>query len=156
MRPLTVSLALALAVTLLSSGPAAAQDDAPVFYMAQYKVHWQRVDSLRTLVTRYDQPWHDFVADHVEGYQRWYFVHDTGNEYNYMTLTRYPNWDSIRGDEIPYSDLWPRFLESIGMTADEFQESDIQSGFGWVMGDSQHFDQIWLPIEADDEGDDDG
>ncbi|MEP0547437.1 MAG: hypothetical protein ABJF88_10935 [Rhodothermales bacterium] len=127
--------------------PAAAQD-GPVFYMTQHKIHQARVDSLTALTEKYDIPWHNFVADNVEGYERWHMRHDTGNEYNFMTVTMYPDWDMVRGDEIPFDDFGPGFAASMGMTVEEMEAEDgmVNTAFEWAYDGSEHIDQIWRPI----------
>lgn len=153
MRYLIFTLLLGFCLSF-SAPQAAAQDMEPVIYMTQYKIQEARMDSLSTLVSQYDLPWHNFISENVEGYQRWYFRHDTGNENNFMIVTMYPDWDMVRGDEIPFADLFPRFVDSIGMTMEEFDAEDgrINSAFQWAYEGAEHMDQIWRPIEvAEDE-----
>jgi hypothetical protein len=151
MRFLTLFLLAGLLLALHAPSPAVAQDGDPVLYVTQYKINPQRLDSLTTLVAEYDIPWHDFVADHVEGYQRWYFVHDTGTEHNFMIATMYPDWDMVRGDEIPYDDLFVEFAASMGMTMEDAEVlQGVQEKFEWAYEGSEHFDQIWRPITAED------
>lgn len=122
----------------------------PVFYMSQHKIQWSRMDSLTTLIAEFDVPWHNFIAENVEGYQRWYFQHDTGGEYNLMIVTMYPDWDMVRGDEIPYDELFPQFAASMGMTMEEVEAdaNGVQAGFQWAYEGSTHMDGIWRPIMA--------
>ncbi len=140
---LTVLAGLALA----PSSTAVAQD-GPVFYMTQHKIQASHMDSLMALTKKYDIPWHDFVADNVEGYKRWHMRHDTGNEYNFMTVTMYPDWDMVRGDEIPFDDFAPAFAASMDMTVEDMEAEDgmVNAAFEWAYDGSEHMDQIWRPI----------
>lgn len=142
-----VSLLL-LTGLLVAASPTTVAQDGPVFYMTQYDIHPSRVDSLTALTQKYDIPWHNIVANNVEGYKRWHMRHDTGNEFNFMTVTMYPDWDMIRGDEIPYDDFAPQMAEAMGMTMEEMdaEEAMINPAFEWAYEGSQHMDQIWRPM----------
>jgi hypothetical protein len=137
-----------LAGLLFVAAPSATAQDGPVFYMTQHKIQASRVDSLIALITKYDIPWHGIVADNVDGYKRWHMRHDTGNEYNFMTVTMYPDWDMVRGDEIPFDDYAPQLAASMGMTMEELDAEDERVGpaFEWAYEGSQHTDQIWRPV----------
>ena len=150
MRYVILTIFAGLALTLCAPAPVA-QDMEPVFYMTQYKIDGARLDSLETLVKDFDVPFQAFIAENVEGYQRWFFRHDTGNEYNFMIITRYPDWDMVRGDEIPFSDLLPQFVESMGMTPEELSSLSVEDQFEWAYEGSTHIDQIWRPVEAADD-----
>ena len=151
---------LLLACLLLAAAPSAVAQDGPVFYMTQYKIQQARMDSLAALTQQYDVPWHNHIADNVEGYKRWHMRHDTGNEYNFMTVTRYPNWDMVRGDEIAFNDFGDSFAASLGMTTEELEAEDgmVNEAFTWAYEDNHHIDQIWRPVanavQSGDEGDD--
>ncbi|MDX1419287.1 MAG: hypothetical protein R3181_04920, partial [Rubricoccaceae bacterium] len=159
MRTLLLPLSVGLVLSLSVPAPSAAQDGTPVIYMTQYKIHPSRMDSLATLIAEYDIPWHNFVAENVEGYQRRYLRHDTGNEYNLMIATAYPDWDMVRGDEIPFDELFPRFAASMGMTEEEMEEDGVNEMFQWAYEGAEHVDQIWRLIggpAGDDPSDMDG
>ena len=115
-----------------------------VAYVTQYKIHPARVDSLASLVETYEAPWQTFVAENVEGYERVWMRHDTGNEYNFMVVTMYPSWDMV--DSVPYSDLWPNYLASMGMTMEDAENQGVEDMFNWAFEGSQHMDQIWRPV----------
>ena len=148
MRHLVLLLLASVLLTRSPVAPTALAQDGPVFYMTQHKIQQARMDSLVALTAKYDLPWHKTVADNVEGYKRWYMRHDTGNEYNFMTVTRYPDWDMVRGDEIPFDDFAPAFAASMGMTVEELEAEDaeVSEAFNWAYAGQKHVDQIWRPI----------
>ncbi len=115
-----------------------------VTYMTQFKIEPSRMDSLAALIQTYDAPWHTFVAENVDGYSRTWMRHDTGNEYNLMVVTTYPNWDMV--DSVPYNDLFPKFAASMGMTMEEAENQGVEEMFNWAYDGSEHMDQIWRPI----------
>jgi hypothetical protein len=128
--------------------PAYAQDDGPVMYVSQYRIQGSRLDSLESLIRTYDIPWHAHIAAAVPGYQRWYYRHDTGGEYNLVVATLYPNWDMIRGDEIDYDGLFARFRTQGGFS--EAEEDQVNAMFEWAYEGSSHVDNIYRPITAGD------
>lgn len=145
MRPLTLLLLAGLFVVAM---PAAnAQDDAPepVVYMTQHKVNPQRMDSLMTLINEFSVPWQSFISENVEGYQRYFMRHDTGNEYNLLVATIYPSWDMV--DSVPTSELWPQFAATMDMTPQELG-AKYMPGLRWAYEDSQHMDQIWRMVAS--------
>lgn len=146
MRYATVLLLLACI-----SAPVIAQDLNPVVYVSEHKIAWDRVDSLRTLTARYDIPWRDYIASKVDGYQRWYFTHDTGDEANYFIVTQYPDWDYVRGDEIDFEALWEEYKEANAITDED--EKGVEQAFQWAYEGATHTDRILRPITAVEEDD---
>ncbi len=54
-------------------------------------------------------------------------------------------------DEIPYSDLWPKFVASMGMTVEEAEARGVGEMFQWAFEGNEHIDQIWRPLTAEDD-----
>src|SRR6056297_790579 len=73
------TLLLLLAGLFLAAAPSAVAQDGPVIYMTQHKVQQARMDSLTTIIQEFSIPWQNFIAENVEGYQRYFMRHDTGN-----------------------------------------------------------------------------
>ncbi len=140
---------LLMVAVFTSATPATSQDLEPVVYVGEFEVKWDRLDSLRTLISRYSIPWQEFVASQVDGYQRWYFTHDTGDEANYYRVTQYPDWDYVRGDEIDYSALWNEYKAANGITDEE--DKRRREAFAYVFEGSTHTDRILRPITAEQE-----
>ena len=141
----SAALLLLAGLVLAATPPAVAQDDEAVYYMTQHKIQPSRMDSLITLTSELDIPWHNFVAENVDGYQRYFMRHDTGNEYNFMVVTRYPDWDTM--DSVPYDELFPQFAASMGTEPDALDEK-YRPGFEWAYEGAQHMDQIWRPVAS--------
>lgn len=137
---------LLLAGLLFASAPAVeAQSDGPVIYMTQHRIHPAKMDSLIAMTKALDIPWHNFISENVEGYQRYYMQHDTGNEYNFLIATIYPSWDMV--DSVPMGDLFPQFAASMDMAPDEL-DAKYRPGFEWAYEDSEHMDQIWRMVAS--------
>jgi hypothetical protein len=146
---LHVSCALILAVMLAPSAVAQTeQAQQPVLYVSQYKINPARLDSLATLTREYDIPWHDAIAARVPGYQRFYYRHDTGNEYNFVIATLYPDWNYVRGDEIPFEEIGEAFSSENDMTEADFER--VSAMFDWAYEGATHIDNIYRPITRDD------
>ncbi len=150
-RTLLLTAVVGLATCLAPAPAVQAQDMEPIVYMTRYKINPARIDSLTTLTAMFDAPWHNFVASRVPGYQRSHYRHDTGDDYNYVIMTTYPDWDYVRGDEIDYDTIGEAFektpaytdMESQGMT-----EEQIEAMFDWAYEGSSHTDNIMRPITA--------
>lgn len=145
LRALSLPALAALIAFLAPAAPAAAQDAEPVLYVTQYKIQQARLDSLVTLTERFDTPWHNFIAERVPGYQRSYYRHDTGDDYNFVIMTMYPDWDYVRGDEIPLDNLFEEFSQTWEGTETEDQ---VNAMFEWAFEGAEHVDNIYRPIAA--------
>jgi hypothetical protein len=145
-RPLLVASCLVLLAVALAPAASAQANQAqqPVLYVSQYKIQPARLDSLAVLVREYDIPWHDAIAARVPGYERYYYRHDTGGEYNFVIATLYPDWDFVRGDEIPFEQIWETFSQEHGMIEADFQR--VSEMFNWAYEGSSHVDNIYRPI----------
>ena len=137
-----------LLAALLAAAPAVAQDDGPVMYVSQFRIQSSRLDSLVTLIRTYDLPWQAAISEAVPGYQRWYYRHDTGDDFNLVIATLYPNWDMIRGDEIDHEAIWTQFRARLGFA--EGDENQVNAMFEWAYEGSSHVDNIYSPITAGD------
>ena len=139
------TLLLLLAGFLLAAAPSAVAQDGPVIYMTQHKINPAKMDSLIAMTKALDIPWHNFISENVEGYQRYYMQHDTGNEYNFLIVTIYPSWDMI--DSVPMEELFPQFAASMDMTPEELG-AKYMPGMEWAYEDSEHMDQIWSMVAS--------
>jgi hypothetical protein len=138
---------LLLVGLLLAASPSAdaQEDDGPVVYMTQHKVHPAKMDSLMTLIQEFSIPWQNFIAENVEGYWRTFSQHDTGNEYNLMISTGYPSWDMV--DSVPVEELWPQFAATMDMTPQELG-AKYMPALEWAYEGSEHMDQIWRVVAS--------
>ena len=138
---------LLLVGLLLAASPSAdaQEDDGPVIYMTQHKIQQARMDSLTTLIQEFSIPWQSFIAENVEGYQRYFMRHDTGNEYNLLIATILPSLDMV--GNVPTDGLWPKFAASMDMTPEELG-AKYMPGMEWAYEDSEHMDQIWSMVAS--------
>jgi hypothetical protein len=144
-----ITLSLVSILALLALAPAArAQEDGAVMYVTQYRIQQSRLDSLVTLIRTYDVPWHAEIAARVPGYQRFFYRHDTGGEYNLVIATLFPNWDMVRGDEIDFDGIWEGYRSRNSITP--AQEEEVNAMFEWAYEGSSHIDNIYRPITAGD------
>jgi len=78
---------------------AAAQDgdDDAYWYVSTYSVPWSQVDSLGKLIDK-DAPLVQAAIERGHVLEGKVLIHDTGNEWNVMFMTKYANWAAIRAD----------------------------------------------------------
>ena len=117
-------------------------------YTSHYKIQQARMDSLATLVTMFDVPWHNFLAERVDGYQRWYYRHDTGDNHNFVIATMYPDWDYVRGDEMGFDTHWEAFQQTDTYKNSGYTDEQVNAMFEWAYEGSEHHDNIYRPIRA--------
>lgn len=122
----------------------------PIMYVTQYRIDEARLDSLTTLTAMFDVPWHNFLAERIDGYQRRYYRHDTGGDHNFVISTMYPDWDYVRGDEMDLDTHWEAFKQTEAYTDMEsmYEDEDIEAMFNWAYAGSEHQDNIYRPITA--------
>ena len=149
-RLILLAAAVGLANVLAPAPEVQAQDMEPVMYVTSYKIQQARIDSLTTLTQMFDAPWHDFVASRVDGYQRWYYRHDTGDSHNFVIATMYPDWDYVHGNEMNMEDHWEAFKETQHYKDMEgqYEEGEVDAMFRWAYEGAEHVDNIYRPIMA--------
>ena len=114
-------------------------EDTPYWYVAEYQIPPQKMDSLRTLAKKSD-PVYEMAID--EGYILDYkeLFHHTGGEYNFVRMIKYPSWSVIEeGPELGEvaEDAMP----------DKSKRQEIMKGFEWVFKGVQHKDNIYTVVE---------
>lgn len=136
-RTLSLTLLAAIALAIVPGRAAAQQEsDAPYWYVSHYEVPWARVDSLVALEQKYSSMVREEMTPEQTGIlDRKVLIHDTGNEWNVVIMTKYTSWAAIR--EEPAVDImetvWP----------DEAEREEIQAAFNWVYEGTEHWDAIY-------------
>lgn len=113
-------------------------EETPYWYVSEYKIPFEKADSLRTL-NEMATPVYRKAID--EGYILDYkvFFHHTGGEYNVVMLTKYPSWDAIgEGQGFDKVDR-----EAI---PDSTRRQKIIDGFNWVFEGTSHRDNIYTEV----------
>ncbi|MDX1616693.1 MAG: hypothetical protein R3300_20470 [Candidatus Promineifilaceae bacterium] len=136
-------LTLGLFVLLLSvPADALAQeeaDDTAYWYVSHYQIPWAKVDSLVSLEKRYSPQIREATTPEETGVlDRKVLIHDTGNEWNVVIMTKFPSWEAIRAEIDVLELVFP----------DEAERSALQEAYGWVFEDTDHWDAIY--VEAED------
>lgn len=140
-RALRWSLPVTVVLVLLSSQGLVAQEmeqegEAQAYWHVQlYQIPWERVDSLRTLVDR-TQPVVDDAIENGAILDFKILIHEMGDEYNVVEMTKYPSWAAIQEDR--------GFGEAAEEVFDEATDEAIMDGFDWVYeGSAAHKDYIY-------------
>ena len=84
----------------------------------------------------------------MPGYQRHYMRHDTGDEYNWIVTTTYPNWDMIRGDEMDLDAIYEDFQRREGFSDEE--DARVEAMFEWAFEGASHADNIYRPVTREE------
>lgn len=116
---------------------AAAQDadDDPYWYVSTYSVPWSQVDSLGKLIDK-DMPLVEAAIERGHIVEAKTLIHHTGNEWNVVFMTKYPNWAAIDADP------------GLAGIAEEMWGEEARAARGAayaeIFGDGAHRDYIYI------------
>lgn len=115
------------------------KDETPYWYVSSYKIAWEKADSLQTLVKLYTIPILAEVkkAGGLLDYK--VLIHNTGDEYNVVIMSKYPSWAAI-DKEAGWSAAF-KMLEP-----DEAKRKKVYDTFNWVFDGSVHIDNIYTEV----------
>ena len=110
--------------------------DTPYWYVSSYKITWEKADSLKKLVKKYTIP--TLVEVKKSGGLLDYkvLIHHTGNEYNVITMSKYPSWEAI-----DKSAGWSAAAKIV--QPDDAKRKKVNAAFNWVFEGSVHVDNIY-------------
>lgn len=127
-----------VAVAMLFGVPtmAAAQDDEanPYWYVTAYSVPWSKVDSLGKLIDK-DEPLVQAAIERGHMLESKVLIHHTGNEWNVVFMTKYPNWAAIDAD--------PGLADIAEEMWGEEARQARGAAYGEIFGDGAHRDYIY-------------
>ena len=131
---------IAVLVILLFIPSLMAQDkekeDTPYWYVSFFKVDYAKIDSLQTLIKEYTNP---IVAEAKKTGPLLDFkilIHHTGDEYNVVTMEKYPSWSAIdesSGRSAAFKKIQP----------DKDKRKEINDAFNWIFAPYIHYDGIY-------------
>lgn len=108
------------------------------WYVSEYKIPQQKMDSLRTLIDKSD-PVYQMAMDEGNVLEYKEFFHHTGGEYNFVRMIKYPSWKAI--------DEGPGFGEvAEDAMPDSTKRQEIVDGFEWVFEGVAHKDNIYEEV----------
>ncbi len=140
-RTLSLTILAAIALTTVPAEATAQEpSESPYWYLSHYKVPWAKVDSLVALEQRYAPMVREELTPEQTGIlDRKLLIHDTGNEWNVVIMTKYVSWAAIREDPAVniMEAVWP----------DEAERQRIQAAYNWVYEGAEHWDAIYRESE---------
>lgn len=138
MRRTFIAIAI-LGLSALGSRVEAQQPagDAPIWwYVSTYKIPFERIDSLRSLIRIYELPVVEEAKRGGNLIERHYLVHDTGDEWNFVIVSKWRSWAAIRGDTT-ISAARRRLMP------DSANRAAVGRLFNWAFGPAEHRDNIY-------------
>lgn len=143
MKARRVAGALALSAVSLLAGYAvghARQQVHPGFwYLTQYQVDFQKIDSLQKLLRTYTLPLAEEAKKSGVVLDEKWLIHHTGTEYNVLQLRHVRSWEAINSDTTvgrAMRRLWP----------DSGRRVDINRAFAEMLSGAPHRDAIYVPV----------
>ena len=111
--------------------------DVPYWYVTSFKIPWERIDSLNNMVKKYTVP---VVAEAKKSGRildyKILIIH-TGDEYNVVSMTKYPSWDAI--------DEGHGFGAASEIVVPDKEECDkAWAGWGWIFKGVPHINNIYI------------
>ncbi len=116
------------------------KDETPYWYVASYKIAWEKVDSLQSLIKLYTIPISVEVKKSGGLLDYKVLIHHTGGEYNVVIMSKYPSWAAI-DKEIGWGDAFKK------IEPDKAKQKEVSDAFSWIFEGSVHIDNIYKEVE---------
>jgi hypothetical protein len=143
MRLVPLAMLSAVALLLVPHDGAAQvgeEQQQAYWYVSHFKIPFAKVDSLVSLEKSYSPRIRAGLTSEQSGMlDRKVLIHDTGNEWTVVIMTKHPSWASIRA-EPPVNMMQHVFR-------DEAERGRIQAAFNWVFEGAEHWDAIYREAE---------
>jgi hypothetical protein len=139
MRRTFIAIAI-LAVSAVESRVEAQQqprDTLVYWYVSAFKIPFDRIDSLRTLIRIYELPVVEEAKRGGQLIERNYLVHDTGDEWNFVIVTKWRSWAAIRSDTSIAA-------ARVRLMPDSANRAAVGRLFNWAFGPAEHRDNIYV------------
>lgn len=125
-----------------------AQEDSkkgtPYWYVSSHKIAWEKVDSLQSLIKLYTIPILAEVKKDGGLLDYKVLIHNTGDEYNVVIMSKYPSWAAIdKGAG------WGAAFKKI--EPDKAKRKKVSDAFNWVFRGRVHIDNIYTEVTLSEE-----
>lgn len=134
---------IALAVLGLSASGSSVEAQQPgrdtlvYWYVSAFKIPFERIDSLRSLIRTYEFPVVEEAKRAGQLIERNYLVHDTGDEWNFVIVTKWRSWAAIRSDTSVAAARRRLMPDSANRAA-------VGRLFNWAFGPAEHRDNVYV------------
>jgi hypothetical protein len=134
---------IAIAILVFSALGSRAEAQQPVrdtlvyWYVSAFKIPFERIDSLRTLIRIYEFPVVEEAKRAGQLIERNYLVHDTGDEWNFVIVTKWRSWAAIRSDTSIAA-------ARVRLMPDSANRAAVGRLFNWAFGPAEHRDNIYV------------
>lgn len=134
-----VALSALSLVSGYTLGNAQQQVHPGFWYVTQYQLDFQKVDSLQKLIRTYSIALADEAKKSGTLLDEKWMIHHTGTEYNVLQMRHWRNWEALNADTTigrAMRRLWP----------DSGRRVDINRAFAEMLSAAPHRDAIYVPV----------
>ncbi len=114
------------------------QEEQAYWYVSFYSVDWAKVDSLQALVKSYSYPVAKEAMKSGKLLDYKWLIHDTGNEWNVVIMSKYRSWDAI--DDGVFG------AANRTLHPDSLQRQNINAAFNEIFAGGAHRDMIYTEV----------
>jgi len=116
------------------------KDEMPYWYSSSIKIPWPKIDSLQQLYKLYTIPILEEAKKNGSILDYHILIHHTGDEYNVVTMTKFPSWAAIN-EGVSFR----KYLEKY--VPDKDKRDEIFAAFSSIRSGYYHIDNIYTEVE---------
>jgi hypothetical protein len=116
------------------------KDETPYWYTSSIKIPWPKMDSLQQLYKLYTIPILEEEKKNGNILDYHILIHHTGDEYNVVTMTKFPSWTAI-AEGVSFAQLLEKFVP------DKDKRDEIEAAFSSIRSGYYHKDNIYIEVE---------
>jgi len=116
------------------------KDETPYWYASSIKIPWPKMDSLQQLYKTYTIPIMEEAKKNGNILDYHIFIHHTGDQYNVVTMTKFPSWEAIN-ETTSFRDYLEKYVP------DKEERDKIFAAFSYVRSGYDHIDNIYTDLK---------
>jgi len=115
-------------------------DEVAYWYTSSIKIPWPKIDSLQQLYKLYTIPIMEEAKKNGSILDYHILIHHTGDEYNVVTMTKFPSWAAINEGASTR-----QYLEKF--IPEKEKRDEILAAFRSILSGYYHIDNIYTEVE---------